>query len=318
MFQSIPIERDGPRLYVLCAAEFDWPCMNWTWDTLTTTLSTNEPLIRVLEFTPSPSPPSSKRELSEISDMSGAHVQSGPAKKKRAVEVNEETIPKAELKHPSPPVDVAILVQPSPQILPEFQHVPLSMTFQAFLKAQQSYYIRWSLRGMDQKEVNSRRQSKHSGPIPISILKEIPFPPFLHSSKLKLVDAVLRVANRDYIYPWHQDWTSNLLLQILGTKLVYLRPPRSDLEKGDRVNHEMEQGEYISRVSRSGHVGLTDTDTETRVHVEASMEVEDSDMLVMILRPGDGLFIPAGWLHSVEVKTREPSLSINYFYHHMT
>jgi len=154
-------------------------------------------------------------------------------------------------------------------------------------------YLRWALRGTNEK-VNQLRQNKQSGPIPSSLLTEIPCPLFLRSDAIELVDAVVRVSPSSYVYPWHQDWASNILLQVIGTKTIFFCHPNFPCPSANDVLGEVEQFQSS---------------------IPSSQLRQMRKIFQVRLEPGDALCIPVNWWHMVKV-VNPPSLSINYFYCH--
>jgi len=147
--------------------------------------------------------------------------------------------------------------------------------------------VRWSLFQHERS-----RSGNHSGRIPDALSADLPIPTFL--AKGSLIDCVLRLGTNQYKYPKHKDWAWNCLLQICGSKIVTFHPPfpLPGLNLSDLEASEVIQGGRCSccRPTANG------------VLAEAR------------LKPGDILFIPPQWSHSVESLEAKLNISVNFFW----
>ena len=110
---------------------------------------------------------------------------------------------------------------------------------------------------------------------------------------------VLRVASNDLMLWTHYDIMDNLLIQMTGKKRVLLFPPecRKDL--------------YISGSSSP----IIDVDDKKVLEAYPEYRNARAKALEILMEPGDILFIPALWFHSV--KSRGFSVAVNTFFRHL-
>ncbi|KAI8457647.1 cupin-like domain-containing protein [Phakopsora pachyrhizi] len=110
----------------------------------------------------------------------------------------------------------------------------------------------------------------------------------------RLFSSVLRVSSIDMGLWAHYDSYDNFLIQVVGRKLVKLWNPSEIINL------------YIL-----GSSSAVDEDEEDEVLKKFPL-FRKSKPFITILEPGDFLFIPSTWIHSV--KSLEPSISINLFF----
>lgn len=88
--------------------------------------------------------------------------------------------------------------------------------------------------------------------------------------------------------PIHHDLTNNLMFQLVGTKIVRLFPPGS---------HRLLDNQ---RHVYSRHTAISDFQARAL----------GLDYMEAVLRPGEALFIPIGWWHSVQALTEQPRVTL--------
>lgn len=112
--------------------------------------------------------------------------------------------------------------------------------------------------------------------------------------------------------PLHRDPNPNLFCQLCGCKVVRLLPPSS----GDRVYFEVQ-----AKIRQGGNSRIRTTEMmegkERKVlHDAVWNDWEAGELLDAELSPGDALFIPDGWWHSVKSKEIDGQLngSVNWWF----
>lgn len=109
----------------------------------------------------------------------------------------------------------------------------------------------------------------------------------------RFFSSVLRISGADMGLWAHYDTYDNILIQIKGQKLVRLWHPREIINL------------YVE--GSSSHIPNFESPDLDRFPLYRKCHPT-----ICILKPGDTLFIPAHWIHSVQ--TIEPSISINTFF----
>lgn len=94
--------------------------------------------------------------------------------------------------------------------------------------------------------------------------------------------------------PLHHDLTNNFFAQVYGRKRIWLIPPLQVLDTYNSFNV------------------YCDVDPR-RVDYEQFPAMRNVTMLEVIVKPGDCLFIPIGWLHAVESLDTSISITFNNF-----
>jgi len=180
----------------------------------------------------------------------------------------------------------------------EFDALSEKMTFREFLQRKESRYIRWSL-----EPQGGIRGTNHSGLIPGKIFSSVPKPSFVQ--KGALVDMVLRLGTRKYTYPKHKDWAWNCLLQLVGSKSVLLKSPRLD-PKPTKSKHKAPR---CAEAKAKTEIGAPCTCT-----CDSSNKNQSGRVFEIILKPGEMLFIPPQWTHTVSSLDDGLSVAVNYFW----
>ncbi|OLN95966.1 Lysine-specific demethylase 8 [Colletotrichum chlorophyti] len=112
--------------------------------------------------------------------------------------------------------------------------------------------------------------------------------------------------------PLHRDPNPNLFCQLAGSKLIRLLPPSS----GDRLYRRVQ-----TQIHRSGNSRIRTSEMmEGRERVVMNTAVwgmeGPEDIIEARLNPGDALFIPTGWWHSVKSGHHDGRLnaSVNWWF----
>ena len=100
------------------------------------------------------------------------------------------------------------------------------------------------------------------------------------------------------VTPIHWDSTEGILAQLIGTKTVLLWPP--------------EQRQYLYLNAEGSSRGRQSWIGSKARSIDAFPLFSKAEALVCTIRPGDALYIPAGWLHWV--RTNEFSVSVSWCY----
>ncbi|KAJ6439685.1 JmjC domain protein [Purpureocillium lavendulum] len=113
--------------------------------------------------------------------------------------------------------------------------------------------------------------------------------------------------------PLHRDPNPNLFCQLCGSKSIRLLPPAI----GDRVYFEVQVQIRQHGNSRIRTTDMMEGDERAVLH-EAVWNNEDLEDLLLgtELEPGDALFIPDGWWHSVKSTGTDGQLngSVNWWF----
>ncbi|KAK7754572.1 hypothetical protein SLS62_003354 [Diatrype stigma] len=104
--------------------------------------------------------------------------------------------------------------------------------------------------------------------------------------------------------PLHRDPNPNLFCQLLGEKHVRILPPARGQALYERVRAEVGmRGDANSRLRGAEMMGGVEREALERAvwgeGEDAVVEEGQADMQQAVLRPGDTMFIPKGWWHSV-------------------
>ncbi|CAH7687349.1 cupin-like domain-domain-containing protein [Phakopsora pachyrhizi] len=132
----------------------------------------------------------------------------------------------------------------------------------------------------------------------------------------RLFSSVLRVSSIDMGLWAHYDSYDNFLIQVVGRKLVKLWNPSEIINlyilgSSSVINRFENSKPSIGDQSNKLRSEAVDEDEEDEVLKKFPL-FRKSKPFITILEPGDFLFIPSTWIHSV--KSLEPSISINLFF----
>jgi hypothetical protein len=105
---------------------------------------------------------------------------------------------------------------------------------------------------------------------------------FQKAQKLLLAPANQHMSSSYRATAWHRDWADNLLTELIGSKRVLLTSPRYE-------------DQFALRHVPACHYNVAVDYSELSGRECGSVPVLD-----VVLEPGDVLFIPCGWLHTVE------------------
>ena len=153
--------------------------------------------------------------------------------------------------------------------------------------------------------------------LPSELRKDIPTPDFvLKAGKGDIYDSSLWAGPSDAARtPLHHDPNPNILVQVAGTKVVRLLPPQA----GAHIYRGMQAGS-ITGTTTTGPMGTMRGEEMMgqegrqldRVIWEGPKTLQDA--CEAILQPGDGIFIPNGWWHSIRSIGNDFNISINWWF----
>lgn len=106
-------------------------------------------------------------------------------------------------------------------------------------------------------------------------------------------DGFLWLGPRGTLTPWHHDLTNNLLVQVLGEKLVRMSPPWA-----------------WARMRNSTHC-FSDWDNEPLP--AGPGDGDRPPTIECVIGPGEAIFLPVGWWHQVEALSLSASVSFTNF-----
>ncbi|KAL2759479.1 hypothetical protein ACRALDRAFT_1060472 [Sodiomyces alcalophilus JCM 7366] len=107
--------------------------------------------------------------------------------------------------------------------------------------------------------------------------------------------------------PLHRDPNPNLFCQLLGDKTVRLMSPRS----GDRVFRRVQAQLGQQGSSRIRGIEMMQGPEKEALNAIVWGSDASGDMLEARLGPGDALFIPTGWWHSVKSTHADGRLNVS-------
>ncbi|WP_033074157.1 cupin-like domain-containing protein [Sphingopyxis sp. MWB1] len=106
-------------------------------------------------------------------------------------------------------------------------------------------------------------------------------------------DGFFWLGPRGTLTPWHHDLTNNLLVQVVGRKLVRLAPPWA-----------------FERMRNSRHCF---SDWENYPLPAGPGDEYRPPVLEAVIEPGEAIFLPVGWWHQVEALDLSASMSFTNF-----
>lgn len=174
-------------------------------------------------------------------------------------------------------------------------------------------------------EFNRAQRSKATSTLELYIaqseLGELPrplqddlLPPKLvkHAGKGDIYQSSLWVGTEPTYTPLHRDPNPNLFCQLCGCKVVRLLPPSS----GDRLFYEVQAKIHQRGNSRIRSTEMMEGQERKVLHDAVWNDGEAGEFHQAELSPGDALFIPDGWWHSVKSNKAEGQLngSVNWWF----
>ncbi|KAI9741594.1 MAG: hypothetical protein M1818_004401 [Claussenomyces sp. TS43310] len=172
----------------------------------------------------------------------------------------------------------------------------------------------------DEHETNGRRAS---GPhklyiaqakiadLPAQLQKDFPTPRIvLEAGKGDIYDANIWVGVPPTYTPLHRDPNPNLFLQLAGDKAIRLFRP--DVGRAIFNAVQAEIGGYASPVFRGEEMMQG---PERKLLEEAVWQNPPDDGYEVVVKPGNALFIPRGWWHSIKSSSQdEVNGSVNWWF----
>ena len=155
-------------------------------------------------------------------------------------------------------------------------------------------YIKWMKSGDNQAE------SFYMGQLPIRHLNDMSL--MFEYNKIPMLEDIKILTTNFWLgkksfTPLHYDNSYNLLLQVSGQKRVGLISPK----QGKNLYYTREKSPNISQV--------LDPESYDR---ERYNQFPDSELHFITLEPGDALYMPPHWSHTV--RSQDVSISVNYWW----
>jgi hypothetical protein len=150
--------------------------------------------------------------------------------------------------------------------------------------------------------------------LPPALLNDLPTPDLVqHAGKGDVYSSSVWLGTEPTYTPLHRDPNPNLFCQLCNTKLVRLMPPTS----GDRLFFDVQKRIRQQANSRIRTVDMMEGKEREALHEAVWLSDALPDELYEAeLGPGDSLFIPNGWWHSVKSKGSHGHLngSVNWWF----
>lgn len=169
--------------------------------------------------------------------------------------------------------------------------------------------------------------------LPQELQGDLPVPKIVkYAGKGDIYDSSIWLGLEPTYTPLHRDPNPNLFIQLCGNKVVRLLPPASGdqlfrqvqtkLGRNSHMNSRLRGSEMMDGPERDlmyEVVWKKDGLQEERASQgteETSPEISSIKMQEALLRPGDALFIPKGWWHSVKSEDDAGRLnaSVNWWF----
>ncbi|KAH7157673.1 hypothetical protein B0J13DRAFT_176032 [Dactylonectria estremocensis] len=150
--------------------------------------------------------------------------------------------------------------------------------------------------------------------LPPALQSDLPTPKLVQrAGKGDVYSSSIWLGTEPTYTPLHRDPNPNLFYQLCNTKLVRLMPPTP----GDRLFFEVQRQIRQQGNSRIRSVEMMEGKEREALH-EAVWQRDDlpRDLYEATLGPGDSLFIPNGWWHSVKSEGSQGHLngSVNWWF----
>lgn len=173
-------------------------------------------------------------------------------------------------------------------------------SFQRFT-APLSLFVEWTSRGGRDTDRLYLAQASTSD-LPNELRDDLPVPDVvLYAGKGDIYNSNLWMGLAPTYTPLHRDPNPNLFVQLAGTKVVRLCHPEVGASMFRQVQHQL--GRNASAVFRDDEMmhGPEKKALEELIWgFQAADQRPMSTTFEAYIRPGDGLFIPKGWWHSMK------------------
>lgn len=150
--------------------------------------------------------------------------------------------------------------------------------------------------------------------LPPALLEDLPTPDLVrHAGKGDVYNSSVWLGTEPTYTPLHRDPNPNLFCQLCNTKLVRLMPPA----QGDRLFFDVQKRIRQQANSRIRTVDMMEGKERKALHEAVWLSNALPEGLYEAgLEPGDSLFIPNGWWHSVKSKGSHGHLngSVNWWF----
>ncbi|KAK5661889.1 hypothetical protein OQA88_9998 [Cercophora sp. LCS_1] len=139
--------------------------------------------------------------------------------------------------------------------------------------------------------------------LPLGLMADVPTPNLVkEAGKGQLYNSSIWMGLQSTYTPWHKDPNLNLFVQLCGVKTIRLCPPRAGYKLFLEVQNRLDTGSRGGSSSIRG-AEMMEGDEREALHKAVWSEADDCPPNMYEashLNPGDALFIPKEWWHSVQ------------------
>ncbi|KAI0543502.1 Clavaminate synthase-like protein [Xylaria curta] len=143
--------------------------------------------------------------------------------------------------------------------------------------------------------------------LPPALAEDLPVPMLVREAgKGDIYSSSIWLGLQPTYTPLHRDPNPNVFCQLAGSKAVRLLRPRAGMAVFQDVRRRLGSSGSSSRLRGSE---MMDGPEREGLHRAVWVDPPESEIWQAVLDPGDALFIPQGWWHSVRSVGREAELN---------